>query len=76
MELTENLPKVLVGLTCDDEIEGPGPPSVMEVLLMSSGLVVTVADGARKIDATTPAICCTASGDKPPVKDCYWFVVG
>ena len=58
MELTENLPKVLVGLACDDEMEGPWPPSMMEVPLMSSGLVVTVADGARKIDATTPAICC------------------
>ena len=60
---------MLVGLTCDDETEGPGPPSMMEVLLLSSGLVVTVADGAWRIDATTPAICCTASGDKPPVRD-------
>ena len=68
MELTENLPKVLVGFACDDETEGPGPPSVMEVPPLN-GLVVTVADGAQRIDATTPAICCTASGDKPPVRD-------
>ena len=69
MELTENLPKVLVGLACDDETEGPGPPSVMEVSPLSSGLVVTVADGAQRIDATTPTICCTASGDRPPMRD-------
>ena len=70
MELTENLPEVLAGLACDDETEGPGPPSVTEVPPLSSGsVVVTVADGARRIDATTPAICCTASGDKPPVGD-------
>ena len=69
MELTENLPEVLVVLICDDETEGPGPPSVMEVLLLSSGLVVTVTDRARRIDAMTPVICCTASGDKPPVGD-------
>ena len=69
MELTENLPEVLAGLACDDETEGPGPPSMTEVPPLISGLVVTVADGARRIDATTPAICCTASGDKPPVGD-------
>ena len=57
---------MLAGLACDDETEGPGPPSVTEVPLLSSGLVT---DGARRIDATTPAICCTASGDKPPVGD-------
>ena len=39
------------------------------VLPLSSGLVVTVADGVWRIDATTPAICCTASGDKPPMGD-------
>ena len=44
MELTENLPEVLAGLACDDEAEGPGPPSMTEVLPLSSGLVVTVAE--------------------------------
>ena len=69
MELIENLPEVLVGLGCDDEIDGPESPSVMEVLLLSSELVVTMADGARKTGATTPEVCCTASGNKPPMKD-------
>ena len=69
MELIENLPEVLIGLGCDDETDGPGSPSVMEVLLLSSELVVTMADGARKIRATTPEVCCTASGNKPPMKD-------
>ena len=67
MELMENLAKVLVGLTCDNETKGPWPPSVTEVPLLSSGLLVTVADGARRINATTPVICCTASGNKPPL---------
>ena len=49
MKLTENLLEVLAGLACDDETEGPGSPSVMEVPPLSSGLVVTVADGARRI---------------------------
>ena len=31
--------------------------------------MVTVADRAQRIDAITPAICCTASGDKPPMGD-------
>ena len=69
MELTENLLEVLVGLTCDDETEGPGPPSMIEVSPLSIGLVVTVAEGTRRIDTTTPAICCTVSGDEPPVRD-------
>ena len=60
---------MLAGLAYDDETECPGPPSVTEVPPLCSGLVVTVADGARRIDATTPAICCTASGDKPPMGD-------
>ena len=61
---------MLAGLACDNETEGPGPPSVMEeVPPLSSGLVVTVVEGTWRIDATTPAICCTASGDKPPVGD-------
>lgn len=29
--------------------------------------MVTVDDRARRIDATAPTICCTASGDKPPI---------
>ena len=61
MELTKNILEVLVGLACEDS-------SVTEVLPPSSGLVVAVvvagAEEAWRIDATTPAICCTASGDK------------
>ena len=68
MELIENLPEVLVGHGCDDKTGGPGSPSVMKVLLLSSALVVTMADGARKIDATTPEICCTASAKSHPWK--------
>ena len=52
---------MLACLACDDA-------SVTEVPLPSSGLVVAVmvalAEEARRIEATTPAICCTASGDK------------
>ena len=53
-----NLPEELVGLICDD------PSVTVEVPPLSSGLVVAGADEARSIDATTPAICCTVSGDK------------
>ena len=63
---------MFVGLACDDETEGPEPLSMTEVLPLSSGLVVTVAGRAWRIDTTTPAICCTASDDKPPVG--YEFV--
>ena len=48
MALTKDLPEVLVGLGCDDETDGPRSPSVTE---FHSGLVVTVADGAQRIDA-------------------------
>lgn len=33
-------------------------------------------DGAWRIDATTPMICCTASGDKPLARDKLWRWVG
>ena len=33
----ESLPEMLVGLACDNETEGPGPPSMMKVLPLSSG---------------------------------------
>ena len=69
MELTEDLSEVLVGLKHDDETDGPRSPSVMEVPLLNSGLVVTIADGAWRIDATTPVICCTTTGNKPLVKN-------
>ena len=42
---------------------------MMEVPLLNSELVVTVVDVAWRIDATSPVICSTATGNKQPVKD-------
>ena len=47
---------MLAGLACDDETEGPGPPSVTEVPPLRSGLVVTVADGARQHGELMPQL--------------------
>ena len=39
MELTEDLPELLVGLKYDDETDDPRSPSVMEVPLLNSELI-------------------------------------
>ena len=50
MELTEDLPEVLVGLGCDDETHSKISFCDRIPPLSSAGLVVTVADGAQRID--------------------------
>ena len=49
--------------------DGPGSPSVVVAPPVSSGLMAIVDDGACRIDAMAPAICCTASDGKVPMTD-------
>ena len=67
MELTEDLPEVFVDLKHDDETDGPVQGLLLS--LLNNELMITVVDGAWRIDATTLVICCTTSDNKRPVKD-------